>query len=307
MSAAHPAPLTPSLDAILKNILVATDFSACSDAAIRLAATLARQHHSQLTLLHAIPPEPMLQIPMEPTSWEYPQVRNRSEHVLEQLRSSPVLEGIAVRLLTEANELLPAIERLARDERIDLVVVGTHGRTGFSKLFRGSVAEEVERLIECPVLTVGPQARSEVLSSPKFQNILYATDFSAGSEHAMSYAIAFANESNAKLLLLHVTVEEMATAFYVHESVERGARQRLGRMIPAGALFNEPDIVVVTGLPANEIVKHAMTRAADLVVMGVHRSGMRGAYLSSHIPWSVVSTVIAHAPCPVLTVCGKPF
>jgi nucleotide-binding universal stress UspA family protein len=305
MSAANLAPLTTSLEVTLKNILVTTDFSPCSEAAVKIAASLARQHQSQLILLHTIEFDPVLPNPVAPTTLECEHEQELTEQAMENIRKSPALAGLQVKTLTSAGDVLAAARRLVSDEHIDLVVVGTHGRTGFRKLLMGSVAEEAERLLCCPVLTVGPSVDPETLTHGQFRSILYATDFSTGSQHALAYAVSFARESGTQLHMLHVMLEEMVTEFYLHDEMEHNCKERLSRMIPSGLLPTQPDIIVSTGSPAEEIVKQATLTAADLIVMGIHASGWTGAHASAHIPWSVANAVVAHAPCPVLTVCGK--
>ena len=306
MSAAHAAPLTPVLEVTLKNILVTTDFSACSEAAVKMAASLARQHQSQLILLHTIPFDPMLPNPVEPTTYECEREREVTETRMEEIRRSAVLEGLQVRVVTGAGDVLAVMRRLVPDEHVDLVVIGTHGRTGFRKLLMGSVAEEAERLLCCPVLAVGPNVNPELLTHGQFRSVLYATDFSTGSQHALSYAVCFAHETGSQLHMLHVLLEEMVTAFYLHTEMEHNCAERLKRLIPAGLLPTPPEVIITTGMPPEEIVKQATIVNADLIVMGIHASGWTGAHASAHIPWSVANAVVANAPCPVLTVCGKP-
>ena len=146
--------------------------------------------------------------------------------------------------------MLAVARRLVSDEHIDLVVVGTHGRTGFRKLLMGSVAEEAERLLCCPVLTVGPSVDPETLTHGQFRSILYATDFSTGSQHALTYAVSFARESGTQLHMLHVMLEEMVTEFYLHDEMEHNCKERLARMILPGLLPTSPDVIVATGMPA---------------------------------------------------------
>jgi nucleotide-binding universal stress UspA family protein len=305
MSAAHTAPLTPFLEVTLKNILVTTDFSACSEAAVKVAASLARQHQSQLILLHTIEFDPMLPNPVAATTWECEHEQELTERAMENIRNSPALAGLQVKTLVAAGDVLAVTRRLIAEGRVDMVVMGTHGRTGFGKLLMGSVAEEAERLLCCPVLTVGPSVDPESLSHGQFLSILYATDFSTGSQQALAYAVSFARESGAQLHMLHVMAEEMVTAFYLHDEMEHNCKERLMQMIPPGLMPIPPDIIVSTGMPPEEIVKQAMITNADLIVMGIHASGWTGAHASAHIPWSVANAVVAHAPCPVLTVCGK--
>lgn len=272
---------------------------------MKIAASLARQHQSQIILLHTIEFDPVLPNPVAPTTLECEHEQELTEQAMEKIRKSPALAGLSVKKLTAGGDVLAVTRRLVSDEQIDLVVVGTHGRTGFRKLLMGSVAEEAERLLCCPVLTVGPCVDPETLTHGQFRSILYATDFSTGSQHALTYAVSFARESGTQLHMLHVMLEEMVTEFYLHDEMERNCKERLSRMIPTGVMAMPPDVIVTTGAPAEEIVKQATLTAADLIVMGIHAAGWTGAHASAHIPWSVANAVVAHAPCPVLTVCGR--
>ena len=86
------------------------------------------------------------------------------------------------------------IEAVAQQKEADLIVLGTNGRRGIGKFVLGSVAEEILRRAECPVLTVGPHSPSEAPHDAKFRKIVYATDFGDGSPAAAAYAVALAEE-----------------------------------------------------------------------------------------------------------------
>lgn len=305
MSAANAAPLTPVLEITLKNILVTTDFSACSEAAVKMAASLARQHQSQLILLHTIPFDPLVPNTVAPMAPEYEEQLGVTDKRMEEIRKAPELAGLPLKIFKGPGDVLAVARQLVYDEHVDLFVIGTHGRTGFRKMLMGSVAEEAERLLCCPVLAVGPKVNPELLTHGGFTSILYATDFSTGSQNALSYAVHFARETGGRLHMLHVLLEEMATAFYLHTDMEHNCSERMKRLIPAGLLPTPPEVIVTTGMPAEEIVRQATIANADLIVMGIHASGWTGAHASAHIPWSVANAVVANAPCPVLTVCGR--
>jgi len=96
------------------------------------------------------------------------------------------------------------VEAVADEKKADLIVVGTSGRRGIGKFVLGSVAEEILRRAKCPVLTVGPYYEMEPLGEAKFSKIVYATNFGEASPAAAAYAVAFAEEYQAHLTLLHV-------------------------------------------------------------------------------------------------------
>jgi nucleotide-binding universal stress UspA family protein len=137
-----------------KTILHPTDFSAPSEYAFGLACSLARDHGARLLVLHAIPP----------TAFEYDALAPHDspdgyrEKLWEDLRRLETIDPHVreLRVKSELVEGLPSEEilRAARDSGCDLIVLGTHGRTGLGRLLLGSVAEEVLRKAPCPVLAV---------------------------------------------------------------------------------------------------------------------------------------------------------
>lgn len=136
-----------------KVILHPTDFSECSAAAFRIAGDLARQNQATLLVLHVaetLGPENVTYgeavSQVEPAGY-----RRRLEEDLQ--RSVPQVAGVAVQYVVAAGDPAEEIERVAREWPCDLIVMGTHGRTGLDRLLMGSIAEQVIRRAACPVLT----------------------------------------------------------------------------------------------------------------------------------------------------------
>ena len=191
------------------------------------------------------------------------------------------------------------ISQVLSDKKIDLIVMGTQGHGGITKLFLGSTAEKVIRHATCPVLTVGPHV--QLTSLDRFGHIFYASGFSGGSMRALTYAVALAEEDRAELTLLHVIESQPASE---SESLKwkQQDREKLSRMVPADAsLAYQPEIEVEIGIPEVEIVRLAKSSKADLIVMGCHSGGV----MSRHLPWTTLHHVLQHAHCPMLTVRGK--
>lgn len=137
----------------LKRILVSTDFSETSQAALRYGVELARRFRARLYLLH-VPPDPG-----EAAEAEYPigifdimqnDAHDRLLHLLTDAEASELRPECAMRLGAPADEIV----KYATEHEIDLIVLGTHGRKGVARLVLGSVAENVVRHAPCPVLTV---------------------------------------------------------------------------------------------------------------------------------------------------------
>jgi nucleotide-binding universal stress UspA family protein len=305
MAATHPTPIVELPQLFLKHILVPVDFSEHSHLALQQAAAIARLHGSDLVVLHAVPPEPIMYSALQPATWEYDLVMSRAEKEMEAARNDATLADVPHEFILQTGYLEDVLLRTTRDREISMLVLGTHGRSGVRKLILGSVAEEIFRIAPCPVLTIGPDVPPALLTHGRFQSVLFATDFSEGSRHALPYAIAFATESQAQLTLLHVLEEGSVTAVYLHDHLLSHARAELQRMVPEpGKLFSPPGVEVASGYPVEEILRAARKCQADLIVLGVHKSSGLGARTSAHLPWTIAHSVVGHAQCPVLTVRG---
>jgi nucleotide-binding universal stress UspA family protein len=199
-------PLKPALNIHPKSVLFATDLSPASENAMRHALALARHYGATLHLAHVV------------SAWGFTlagpdavaiadEVALRELHELEEsLSTRGALAGIKHDVTVRDGEVWPQIERLIDQDDVDLVVIGTHGRRGLDRLFLGSVAEQILRCAECPVVTVGPgcTGRSGVENIRQPRPILFATDFKGASLQALPYAVTFARERGVKLVLLHV-------------------------------------------------------------------------------------------------------
>jgi len=194
----------------------------------------------------------------------------------------------------------------AVDMPADLIVMGTHGRSGVDRLVLGSVAERVLAKARCPVLTVplrAPDIRQTGV--PIFRNILCPVDFSPSSARALQYAEGLAREG-AKLRVLHVA--EQLPSWQLVPAVATGApddplvilkqaRERVHRVIPASLRqTGSVEEIVAEGDAGDEILRAATANRVDLIVMGAHagRGGLLGFGSTTH-------DVLRAATCPVLT------
>jgi nucleotide-binding universal stress UspA family protein len=133
----------------LKTILFATDLSVYADYAFQLARSLARDHGSRLIILHVVPP-PVAHGEVVARRQE----PNYYDELGQWLRRYQAGEGIPVENRIEDGDPARVIVQVAEDAGVNLIVVGTHGRSGVGRLLMGSVAEHVVRRAKCPVLTV---------------------------------------------------------------------------------------------------------------------------------------------------------
>lgn len=199
---------------------------------------------------------------------------------------------------------------IIEQNEIDLVIVGTHGRTGLGKLLLGSAAENILRRALCPVLIVGPNVSGRA-KLPAFRNhgadlapveleirqILFVTNFPSCASRVAQEAAWLAEEFHARLTLTHV-VEDYTRLGRRPEPVEQN-RQKLIELIPKRSQLQcAPETLVEFGRAAERILKAAEEREADLIVLGARAYANIAA---THLSWSTGHHVIAQAHCPVLT------
>ena len=144
----------------IKTILVPTDFSGCADEALERATQLAKLTHADLHLLHAYElPAPMLavEVPLSLPQEFYDQVRDGAKQGVDKRIAKVEAEGLKATGSVVCDSPTRAILDAAVKTHADLIVMGTHGRTGMKHVLLGSVAERVVRMAPCPVMTVKPR------------------------------------------------------------------------------------------------------------------------------------------------------
>ena len=283
----------------LKNILFATDFSPAAEAALPYAIGLAKQYGAKVHGLHVrfpatypiVGPECMPQV-MEAAE-------EQAKFEAQQLHG--MLAGVPHEVTVTEGDVWPTINGIVDQQDTDLIVIGTHGRSGISRALLGSIAEKIFREASCPVLTVGPSVSSNTQRRLAMKEILYATDFSPESLAALPYAMSLAQEHQSNLTLLHVVGEPKVGELVHAEQYAESTLRRLRSLVPAGAeLWCEPGCKVEHGPEARKIIEVAVALGADLIVLGV-RTPRGGTGAATHLLRSVAHDVVTHAQCPVLT------
>ncbi len=285
----------------LRNILLATDFSSYSDRALSYALSITRRYQSKLYIAHIIETSVMGLVPPEAVEPTLRMLRQTAESSMRKWAVSRKLRGVPFEKLIEEGPIWPTLEAMIRGYDIDLVVMGTHGRTGMQKLLLGSIAEQVFRMASCPVLTVGPAARDEQRNEEDLARILYATDFSPDSERAAAYALSIAQEHQAELTLLHVVQDVSNVTPEGSGLLREYFAKRLRKLVPSTAeLWCNLKYEVQFGEPVASILQQAALKNADLIVLGVKG----GSHFPGHLPPATAYRVVCQAPCPVLTIRG---
>jgi nucleotide-binding universal stress UspA family protein len=297
----------------LKNILLATDFSTVSTAALPYATALCLRYGSMIHATHVIPDSHLPVRPGAPDLSTMGVINDEGPSPHREAMQVVVrrLRGFAHQIHIRHGDPGEILAEMVNENEIDLLIAGTHGRTGVGRLVLGSVAEQIIRRVSCPVLTVGPKAstsnsetpashRQDVAEEICFRRILYATDLAANS-HAAPYAFSLAKEFGSRLTLLNVIEQYRENLHDVPGPIETALR-RLEELIPEGNGFrHKPEPAVEFGPPAECILQAAAERESDLIVLGI-RSWSSRVDVSSHLPLTTAMKVIAKANCPVLTV-----
>jgi nucleotide-binding universal stress UspA family protein len=299
MSAAPKPHTIPPKPVEINNILFATDFGPSSEAALGYAHAIAARHGAKVYLLHVLPPEADLPIPLDKFPSELDRTRQTATEHMVKLLAGERLRGVAHDALLERGHMEQVLAATIQQHDIDLIVAGTHGHRGLKKLVLGSVAEKIFRQATCPVLTIGPEIGGD--EAGEFSHVLYATDFSQGSLKALPWALALACENNAKLTMLHVIQEISEAGMEYLDEVSAACKQRLSELLPPGVgTWCKPEFFVEFGPAADTILKIAEEQQAEIIVMGARHTRMPAA--ASHLPWATAYRVVCQSHCPVLTV-----
>ena len=298
----------------IRRILCPVDFSRFSRHALEQAVALARESAAEIMALHACAVAPVTEvvhvgasIPFEPARLTQ-EVRQAVTRQLTEFTHEVDAGGLLIVQKVHEREPVTAIVEAAEGWPADLIVMGTHGRSGFERLWLGSVTEKVLRKAPCPVLTVPPRL-SHVKHALTFSRILCAIDFSAASLRALEYAASLAAAEGPGVHALNV-VELLTEGGGLRDATVldtpdfrgellRFARERLHAAIPDALRAACPITESVTmGKAYREILRIAREQESDLIVLGVQ--GRSGADL--FLFGSTTQHVVRQAECPVMTI-----
>jgi nucleotide-binding universal stress UspA family protein len=281
---------------VFENILVPTDGSDCAQAAVGYAADLATRYDSRVHALCVADSRTLENLP------QYDQITKEREEVAERACNDLSESGVAVEQAVRTGVPYETILRYATEQDIDLIVMGTHGRTGVQRYLLGSVTEKVVRLSDVPVLTAKSEGDGEVTCP--YTEILVPTDGSEGAEAAVDPAVDIAHTYNARLHTLSV-IDTMAMGVDVRsgailEALEESARSAVKTVEEqaAQASVSAVETEIEHGSPYRGIRSYVEEHDIDLVVMGTHgRSG-----IERYLLGSVAEKTVRTSPVPVMTV-----
>lgn len=287
----------------LDRILVPVDFSKYSDKAVEFALFAAKNNNARITLVHTLV---MFQEESDAGSRfkAYEELVKQKEqdtyrllqlHNEEAQKNGVVIDSELLRGFSAADTILDYIS----DNDFDLVIMGTHGRTGVKRWMYGGVAEKVVRHSPIPVLTT-----HHALKKFACEKILVPIDFSKYSKEAAEDAVLLAEIFKSQITFLHVIEQGIHPAFYAANiksifSLDPGLRERSIQKLEEFTGLSGKDFhyVVTEGIAHKEITEYAKDQEIDLIVMG--NRGLTG--LTHLLLGSTTERVVRSAPCAVLT------
>lgn len=302
---------------VRKKILVPVDFSECSKPALGYAGRVARAVSGEISLLHVseVPEFVPRVLPgegfLDRQGLAEVVERRAREELGTFVRDAEQLDIPIASAILASGVPSHAIVETARRERSDLLVLGTHGRTGFSHVMLGSVAERVVRHAPCPVLTVRPGTRPPA----QIKKLLVPVDYSEHSSASFRYASELARTLHAELDVVHVwdrptyvpeTVvvrqadgTKRTLAEMIRENAEREMRDFLARLQPEKNVdtLYFPAHRLLSGEPVSALLAELERGQHDMVVVGTRgQSGLKHLLLGS-----VAERLVRLSPVPVLT------
>jgi nucleotide-binding universal stress UspA family protein len=295
----------------IDRILCPVDYSEFSRHAVDQALAIRHWYGGRLTVLHVVPGvEGLLTDPIPaPHS---PHVATPADLVLLRQQAARFVAAESGDLSVDVKVVIGrVVDEVVREAELlpaDMVVMGSHGRSGFDRLMLGSVTERVLRKASCPVLIVPRRAPDAVPAGPvPYRHVVCAIDFSPSSVKALEYAVSIAGKAGARVTAFHAV--ELARVFEptviagpdtmsYYQSLAADARERLRRLLASHTPIDVyVEGVLGKGSPYQEILRVAAEQSADLVVLGAH-GGLAGRLAFG----STVNQVVRQADCPVVTV-----
>lgn len=294
VTVASPAPVSPATRIALKDILFATDFSEASEHALPYLRLIATKFHSAVHLCHIERRAPLAGSLASTEVFEA--TAKVTAERLTALLNAPQLRGLNLNLALGSGKIKDELLNVIRDRNIDLVVAGTHGRSGWRKAALGSVAEEIIHCATCPVLVVGPSTGSR--GDGGFGKILLPVDLTDSHDKVLPYVALLGSEFSSQVTVLHVIPDHEAESTGDPRAVRRAIQRALEKTVAPRLEPFVGEFVVEHGEPGETIVEVARERGIDLIAMGIRHNSNHTKQLRSGVAYKVIT----EAGCPVLAI-----
>ncbi len=274
-------------------ILLPLDGSLVSETTLGLAAAMARRLAAQLVVLRVTDPRAPLPAGAAGMAAALCQAdQDGASEYLERIARDLTHRGVGGEVHWRQGHPVDQIVRVAREERVDLILMATHGRSGPARWMLGSVAEGVLRVAPCPVLL----ARGHLGEFEGFQRVIVPVQSTQASQEALREVQAYLHPQ-ARLTLVRATddlvrLSAVRSDEAAYQEYLGALEAELAELDPGGRCARQ----VVDAAPAEAILAVANEQEADLIAMSTH--GRRG--YNRLVVGSVTERVARHAPCSLL-------
>jgi nucleotide-binding universal stress UspA family protein len=280
----------------IQNILVPVDFSDASKRAVNYGLSLALDFKARLILAHIAH--------FDTAAYD------KAKADLIELIPPDCREPLTFEIIVKSGDVRSELLGIVQDKEIDLVIMGTRGRSYFERMLLGSVTDRMLRKLHVPILTVShldPEREIHTPGPVPLQKILYATDLASGSEEGLKFSIRLARGLDATLTVAHVAqfadaafhgVEGAAFLPDYANEIRAQAEERLSRLV---ALVSDGSVPISTvlaeGVPYETVNRLAEQLKADLIIINLQNKGL----LERAVLGATAERVIRTATVPVLS------
>ena len=286
----------------IRNILFPTDFSDESIHALKFVRRLQSHYKANVHVVHVLDLFPF-SLGSDPASLaKTKEITSAGSRRLQEFLEAHGLKEEPFKPVVVTGEVFWAIEEFTKKHGIDLIILGSRGDVGLTRLFEGSMAEEIFRTALCPVLVAGPNAGLDE-QAKIFNHLFFPSDLSSFSKAAVPYVEFLLTENSAaRVSLAHFLEHDPGTAYDRHK-LRHDAEHELINMFSPALRRQIENVAVEFCSPADGMIGMARGFATDLLILGV-RQGGAFTRAATHGLCSMTHQIISQAPCPILTVRG---
>ena len=286
----------------IRNILFPTDFSDESIHALKFVRKLQNHYKANVHVVHVLDLFPF-SLGSDPASLaKTKEITSAGSRRLQEFLETHGLKEESFKPVLVTGEIFWAIEEFTKKHGIDFIILGSRGDVGLTRLFEGSMAEEIFRTALCPVLVAGPGAEPDE-QAKTFNHLFFPSDLSSFSKAAVPYVEFLLTENSAaRVSLAHFLEHDPGTAYDRHK-LRHDAEHELTNMFSPALRRQIENVAVEFCSPADGMIGMARGFATDLLILGV-RQGGAFTRAATHGLCSMTHQIISQAPCPIFTVRG---
>jgi nucleotide-binding universal stress UspA family protein len=271
----------------MKRILIPTDFSKYADLAIEAGAQIAKKNNAEIVLLH------MLELPGQSNDaltgeTSIPAImlfKNKADETLKDIKNRPYLKGIPIKEVVLLDNASKGITNYSNQNDIDLIIMGSHGSSGFEEIFVGTNTEKVVRLSNIPVLII----KNEI-NELDIKKIVFASDFSKEIKKPFLELLKFAKIFNAKLKLVMICTPNNFKSTSAAEKIMKEFVAEFDMPDYSMEIYNDTNI-------EKGITNYADAKKADLIALCTHGRTA----LIHFFNGSISEDLVNHTTRPVIT------